>query len=96
MNHLHDACVGTRSNLGSLDGLREHLQWAIELEHSTIPPYMCALYSLDPIGNRASTRARSSRSRRRLASRVSETARGSALPCTLTATAGRSSTADRS
>jgi len=52
MNHLHDACVGTRSNLGSLDGLREHLQWAIELEHSTIPPYMCALYSLDPTGNR--------------------------------------------
>ena len=44
----HDACVGTRSRtLGSLDGLREHLQWAIELEHSTIPPYMCALYSLD-------------------------------------------------
>ena len=52
MDGRHDACVGTRSNLGSLDGLREHLQWAIELEHSTIPPYMCALYSLDPTGNR--------------------------------------------
>jgi CDGSH-type Zn-finger protein/rubrerythrin len=26
--------------------LRRHLQWAIELEHSTIPPYMTALYSL--------------------------------------------------
>lgn len=30
-----------------LDSLREHLQWAIELEHSTIPPYLCALYSID-------------------------------------------------
>jgi rubrerythrin len=27
--------------------LREHLQWAIEVEHATIPPYLCALYSLD-------------------------------------------------
>lgn len=32
----------------SLEGLREHLQWAIELEHSTIPPYLCALYSIEP------------------------------------------------
>ncbi|MEU5876449.1 ferritin-like domain-containing protein [Spirillospora sp. NPDC047279] len=32
----------------TLDGLREHLQWAIELEHATLPPYLCALYSLDP------------------------------------------------
>ncbi|WP_218019775.1 ferritin-like domain-containing protein [Rhodococcoides yunnanense] len=31
----------------TLDDLRTHLQWAIELEHSTIPPYMYALYSLD-------------------------------------------------
>jgi hypothetical protein len=31
----------------TLDDLRRHLQWAIELEHSTIPPYLCALYSLD-------------------------------------------------
>lgn len=31
----------------TLDDLRCHLQWAIELEHATIPPYMCALYSLD-------------------------------------------------
>jgi hypothetical protein len=31
--------------------LRRHLQWAIELEHATIPPYMCALYSLDPERN---------------------------------------------
>lgn len=32
--------------IATLDDLREHLQWAIELEHSTLPPYMCALYSI--------------------------------------------------
>ena len=37
--------VGT---ITSLESLREHLQWAIELEHSTIPPYLCALYSIEP------------------------------------------------
>ncbi len=48
----HDACVGARSGtIDSLDSLREHLQWAVELEHCTIPPYMCALYSLDPQRN---------------------------------------------
>ena len=39
----------TASSAGSittLEGLREHLQWALELEHSTIPPYLCALYSI--------------------------------------------------
>jgi hypothetical protein len=35
----------------TLDDLRRHLQWAIELEHATIPPYLCALYSLDPDRN---------------------------------------------
>ena len=30
----------------NIDDLREHLQVAIELEHSTIPPYLCALYSI--------------------------------------------------
>ncbi|MFL5997188.1 MAG: ferritin-like domain-containing protein, partial [Streptomyces sp.] len=35
----------------TLDSLREHLQWAIELEHATLPPYLCALYSLDPSRN---------------------------------------------
>ena len=28
--------------------LREQLQTALELEHSTIPPYLCALYSIKP------------------------------------------------
>jgi CDGSH-type Zn-finger protein len=39
--------------LTTLDDLREHLQWAIELEHATIPPYLCALYSLTPGQNQA-------------------------------------------
>lgn len=38
--------------LTTLDDLREHLQWAIELEHSTLPPYLCALYSIKPGANR--------------------------------------------
>jgi CDGSH-type Zn-finger protein len=39
--------------VNSLDDLREHLQWAIELEHSTLPPYLCALYSIKPGTNAA-------------------------------------------
>lgn len=31
----------------TVEELRRHLQWAVELEHSTIPPYLCALYSVD-------------------------------------------------
>ena len=37
----------TRTAIRTIDDLRRHLQWAIELEHSTLPPYLCALYSLD-------------------------------------------------
>jgi ferritin-like protein len=33
--------------MAATESLRNHLQWAIELEHFTIPPYLCALYSLD-------------------------------------------------
>lgn len=36
------------ARIDTLDSLREHLQWAVELEHATLPPYLCALYSLDP------------------------------------------------
>ncbi len=32
--------------IDSLDGLRAHLQTAVEVEHSTLPPYLCALYSI--------------------------------------------------
>lgn len=44
----------------TLDDLRTHLQWAIELEHSTIPPYMYALYSLEPGSNIAASQVISS------------------------------------
>src|SRR4051812_4826972 len=36
----------------TVEDLRRHLQWAIALEHSTLPPYLCALYSLKPGHNR--------------------------------------------
>ncbi|MET7464953.1 ferritin-like domain-containing protein [Nonomuraea sp. NPDC005501] len=39
--------------MDTLDSLREHLQWTIELEHATLPPYLTALYSLDPEPNPA-------------------------------------------
>ena len=29
-----------------IDSLRQHLQWAIAVEHATLPPYLCALYSI--------------------------------------------------
>lgn len=40
----------TDRSFGRIDdvhSLREHLQCAVELEHATLPPYLCALYSLD-------------------------------------------------
>ena len=39
------------AGITTLADLRRHLQWAIELEHATVPPYLCALYSLDPARN---------------------------------------------
>jgi CDGSH-type Zn-finger protein/rubrerythrin len=30
----------------TLDSLRDHLQWALEIEHATLPPYLYALYSI--------------------------------------------------
>jgi len=38
-------------SIKSVESLRRHLQTAIELEHSTIPPYLCALYSIDATTN---------------------------------------------
>lgn len=35
------------ARIGDIDSLRAHLQTAVELEYSTIPPYLCALYTLD-------------------------------------------------
>ncbi|WP_149264583.1 ferritin-like domain-containing protein [Actinomadura sp. K4S16] len=43
----HRAAPAGSARIATLDELREHLQWAIELEHATLPPYLCALYSLD-------------------------------------------------
>jgi hypothetical protein len=40
----------------TLDDLRRHLQIAIELEHATIPPYLCALYSIKDGSNREAAR----------------------------------------
>lgn len=48
--------IPTTAPITTLDGLREHLQWAIELEHSTLPPYLTALFSLDPERNPEATR----------------------------------------
>ncbi|MEA2372602.1 MAG: hypothetical protein QOH12_2996 [Solirubrobacteraceae bacterium] len=39
-------------NLGDLEGLREAVQKAIELEHATLPTYLYALYSIVPGHNR--------------------------------------------
>jgi hypothetical protein len=49
--------LGARSlgRIATIESLREHLQWAIELEHFTIPPYLCALYSLDEGRNAEAT-----------------------------------------
>ncbi|MGI5286364.1 ferritin-like domain-containing protein [Nonomuraea polychroma] len=52
MNHLDQhGTVTAPVQITTLESLREHLQWAIELEHATLPPYLCALYSLDPERN---------------------------------------------
>jgi CDGSH-type Zn-finger protein len=54
MNHPEQHGTTTApARIDTLDSLREHLQWAIELEHATLPPYLCALYSLDPVRNPA-------------------------------------------
>ncbi len=39
--------------IATIEELRQHLQWAIQLEHSTLPPYLCALYSIQPGRNEA-------------------------------------------
>ncbi|MEV0136419.1 ferritin-like protein [Dactylosporangium sp. NPDC050688] len=45
------AVAPTTARIETPEDLRKHLQWAIELEHATLPPYLCALYSLDPSRN---------------------------------------------
>ncbi|CAG6392043.1 ferritin-like protein [Streptomyces cocklensis] len=51
MNHQEQPAAAeapSATRIATLESLREHLQWALELEHATLPPYLCALYSLDP------------------------------------------------
>ena len=43
--------VPSFTRITTLESLREHLQWAIELEHFTLPSDLCALYSLDAVRN---------------------------------------------
>lgn len=38
--------------IDTVEDLRAHLQWALEIEHATLPPYLCALYSIKPGHNR--------------------------------------------
>lgn len=38
--------IAPEHRITDLENLRRHLQTAIEVEHSTIPPYLCALYSI--------------------------------------------------
>jgi len=32
--------------INTVDSLREQLQWSVEIEHGTLPRYLCALYSI--------------------------------------------------
>jgi CDGSH-type Zn-finger protein len=43
--------------IATVEDLRTQLQWAIEIEHSIIPPYLCALYSIKPGANREAVEA---------------------------------------
>src|SRR5678815_1764266 len=53
-------CPAMPGQILSREGLWEHLQWAIELEHSTIPGYLCALYSIESGDNPEATEVVSS------------------------------------
>lgn len=45
--------ITARQGIVTLDDLRDHLQYAIGLELTTIPAYLCALYSIVPGANTA-------------------------------------------
>jgi hypothetical protein len=45
--------IAREDRIKTVESLRSHLQTAIELEHATIPPYLCALYSIKDGSNRA-------------------------------------------
>jgi hypothetical protein len=46
IEQLTRAYEAAPEGIENLDQLQQHLQIAIELEHATIPPYLCALYSI--------------------------------------------------
>jgi hypothetical protein len=46
-----DAPQTEPGSIKTIESLRSHLQTAIEIEHSTIPPYLCALYSINATSN---------------------------------------------
>ena len=48
--------LSTTAGITTLDDLRAHLQWAIELEHATLPPYLCAPIRWSPSGTRRQLR----------------------------------------
>jgi rubrerythrin len=41
--------------VSSIESLHTHLQWAIQVESTTIPPYLCALYSIKDGHNQEAT-----------------------------------------
>lgn len=49
----------THHTIDTLESLQEHLQWALSIELSTIPPYLCALYSIEDTGSEAYSTIRS-------------------------------------
>src|SRR3954471_24254535 len=49
--HASEPVPVTSTGIATIDDLRQHLQWAIELEHATLPPYMTALYSIEEGAN---------------------------------------------
>lgn len=49
----------THHTIDTLEALREHLQWALSIELSTIPPYLCALYSIEDSSSAAYSTIRS-------------------------------------
>ena len=52
--HRGISLLRQENHIKTLEGLRRHLQTAVELELSTIPPYLCALYSLKDGSNQES------------------------------------------
>ena len=49
---LFAALPATESgSIKTIESLRRHLRTAIEIEHSTIPTYLCALYSINAVTN---------------------------------------------